>query len=162
MSEAGYQYAPSERPLLPGSPGIDVGDDGPTGLPVLSGLVDWYRGEGNANDSMGSNNGTLSGVTFAQDAPKQDAPKKQERPAPTNLKVLKVSTGAVTFSVVMRSYPETRARTNSLPRAWKHRLCHGLSHSLQGLCPHKRCASPPLCPQGAAGSAYSIMPLAAI
>src|SRR6266404_464664 len=34
--------------------------------PVSSGLVSWWKGEGNANDSVGSNNGVLQGgTTFA-------------------------------------------------------------------------------------------------
>ncbi|MCC7261594.1 MAG: hypothetical protein IT369_03635 [Candidatus Latescibacteria bacterium] len=37
-----------------------------TSAPIPSGLVSWWRGEGNANDSQGSNNGTLlGGISFA-------------------------------------------------------------------------------------------------
>ncbi len=32
--------------------------------PVPSGLISWWRGEGDANDQMGVNNGTLNGVSF--------------------------------------------------------------------------------------------------
>ena len=32
--------------------------------PPLSGMVDWWKGEGNANDSVGANNGTLTGGTY--------------------------------------------------------------------------------------------------
>src|SRR5262249_7082724 len=37
----------------------------PVGTATPSGLVSWYKGEGNANDALGTNNGTLQGgVTF--------------------------------------------------------------------------------------------------
>src|SRR6266545_3162494 len=39
----------------------------PPCVPPLSGLVSWWPGEGNANDLVGSNNGTLlNGVSFAE------------------------------------------------------------------------------------------------
>jgi hypothetical protein len=38
---------------------------GPDGSTLNQGLVSWWRGEGNANDSVGPNNGTIQGgVTF--------------------------------------------------------------------------------------------------
>jgi uncharacterized repeat protein (TIGR01451 family) len=66
LAPLGNHGGPTQTmPLLPGSPGLDAGDDHPT-LPGASGLVDWYRAEGNANDSVGANNGTLNGgVSFA-------------------------------------------------------------------------------------------------
>src|SRR5262249_10623828 len=43
------------------SDGINVNGNG-----ALPGTVSWYKAEGNANDSVGSNNGTLHGtITFA-------------------------------------------------------------------------------------------------
>jgi hypothetical protein len=49
--------------LLAGSPAIDAGDSGSVTPPIapVSGLVAWYRGEGNAQDSAGSSSGTLQG-----------------------------------------------------------------------------------------------------
>ena len=52
--------------LLPGSPAIDAGDTGPAMPSAFPGLVGWRRGEGNANDTAGGDNGTLqNNVTFA-------------------------------------------------------------------------------------------------
>jgi uncharacterized repeat protein (TIGR01451 family) len=53
-------------PLLPGSLGIDAGDSTATGQMTLPGLVDLWKGEGNAKDSIGTQNGTVQGtVTYA-------------------------------------------------------------------------------------------------
>lgn len=54
-------------PLLSGSPGIDAGADSLQGPATLPGLVDWWRGQGNANDSAGFNTGTVTGdVNYTQ------------------------------------------------------------------------------------------------
>ncbi len=54
-------------PLLPGSPGIDAGANSFQGPATVPGLVDWWRGNGNANDSAGPNNGTVyGGVSYPQ------------------------------------------------------------------------------------------------
>jgi uncharacterized repeat protein (TIGR01451 family) len=57
-------------PLLPGSPGIDAGDDAarpPTNS--LPGLLDWYKAEGNTLDSAGGHNGTATaGVSYVTGA----------------------------------------------------------------------------------------------
>src|SRR5207249_4082770 len=38
----------------------------PVCVPAASGLVDWWKGDGNANDAVGASNGTLDGnATFA-------------------------------------------------------------------------------------------------
>jgi len=47
-------------------PAVLVVNPAPPCAPVLNGMVDWWPGEGNANDLIGTNNGTLAGgVTFA-------------------------------------------------------------------------------------------------
>jgi uncharacterized repeat protein (TIGR01451 family) len=53
-------------PLLPGSPGIDAGVNWSLqGPATIAGLADWWRGDGNAADSAGTNGGTVNGgVTF--------------------------------------------------------------------------------------------------
>ncbi len=48
--------------LLPGSPAINTGFVPAVGTPSLSGLIHQWSGEGNANDSAGSSNGTLTGA----------------------------------------------------------------------------------------------------
>jgi uncharacterized repeat protein (TIGR01451 family) len=56
-------------PLLPGSPGIDAGANSLQGPASTPGLIDWWRGQGNANDSAGLNNGTASsggGVSYTR------------------------------------------------------------------------------------------------
>jgi uncharacterized repeat protein (TIGR01451 family) len=53
-------------PLLPGSPGIDAGDNIVLGPKHIPGLAHWYQANGNANDSAGTSNGTIfGGVSFA-------------------------------------------------------------------------------------------------
>jgi uncharacterized repeat protein (TIGR01451 family) len=47
-------------PPLPGSPVIGAGDTAVTETQAISGLVSWWRGYGNAQDSAGSNDGTAS------------------------------------------------------------------------------------------------------
>ena len=41
----------------------------PTASPSTSGLISWYKLDGNANDSHGSNNGTNTGVSFGSEMP---------------------------------------------------------------------------------------------
>ena len=41
----------------------------PTASPSTSGLVSWYKLDGDANDSHGSNNGTNTGVSFGSEMP---------------------------------------------------------------------------------------------
>jgi uncharacterized repeat protein (TIGR01451 family) len=48
-------------PLLSGSPAIDAGDNSFQGPATIASLADWWRGEGNAADSAGTNNGTVVG-----------------------------------------------------------------------------------------------------
>jgi uncharacterized repeat protein (TIGR01451 family) len=53
-------------PLLPGSHGIDAGDNSVLGPKSIPGLAHWYQANGNANDSAGTSNGTLNGgVSYA-------------------------------------------------------------------------------------------------
>ncbi len=60
-----YAGATETMPLLPGSPGIDAGANSFQGPATIPGLADWYRGEGNAADSAGTNKGTIvGGVSF--------------------------------------------------------------------------------------------------
>ncbi|MGD0040477.1 MAG: LamG-like jellyroll fold domain-containing protein, partial [Isosphaeraceae bacterium] len=53
--------------LLPGSPALDAGFVPAASTPSLPGLIHEWNGEGNANDSAGSSNGTLTstGVFYA-------------------------------------------------------------------------------------------------
>ena len=46
--------------LLPGSPALDAGFVPAVSTPSLPGLVDQWNGDGNANDSAGTSNGTLT------------------------------------------------------------------------------------------------------
>ncbi len=50
--------------LLPGSPAIDHGNDSTAATVNLPGLVGMWKGDGNANDSVGGDNGTAYGVAY--------------------------------------------------------------------------------------------------
>jgi hypothetical protein len=51
--------------LQPGSPALGAGDAAPSAVVAVPGLVSWWKGDGNAQDTTGSNNGSVpSGVTY--------------------------------------------------------------------------------------------------
>jgi uncharacterized repeat protein (TIGR01451 family) len=53
-------------PPLPGSPAIGAGDSALSQMQASAGLVSWWSGDGNAQDSLGNNNGTVvGGLTYA-------------------------------------------------------------------------------------------------
>jgi uncharacterized repeat protein (TIGR01451 family) len=56
-------------PPLPGSPAIGAGDTAVSEIQASAGLANWWSGDGNALDSVGSNNGTVvGGLTYAPGA----------------------------------------------------------------------------------------------